>query len=212
MAFFVLLALLGLPSMLTLIDDPAPGLLTSVESSRRFTCDRVSVEAARRAHPGLIQEAQARGDFIERSAVLCTEPIVGQRNRHPRDAAILGELSATTSGLASRIAAEHPTLTWWVEAHYPDPAVLHKISFATKSALLEGGLQVTDRLPTLAVADIQVISDTPALKAYPLACQRYFATGKLGPQDAILSLVLLDSRETLLHAGTCIGGRWTWLQ
>ncbi len=212
MAFLIFLGLMGLPSMLTLIDDPAPGLFTSIEESRRFTCERTSLEAARRTHPGLIQQAHARGDFIERSAVLCSEPIVGPTNRNPRDSAILSELSATTAGLASRLASEYPGQTWWVEVHYPDPQVLHKISFATKNALLEGGLQVTDRLPTLAVGDIDVLSQTPAMKAYPLACQRYFATTKLGPKDAVLSLLLLDSRETLLHAGACIGGRWTWLQ
>lgn len=212
MIIFFFLGLLTLPSYLTLIDDPAPGIFTSVEDSRRMICERATLEAARRAHPGLIEEQHPRGDFIERSAVLCTEPIVDTDIRHPRDAAILADLSSTVNAVASRVAAEAPKKTWLVEVHYPNASVVAKVAFATKTALVENGLTVTDRLPTLATGDVDVLSRTPALRAHPLACRRYFATGRLSDEDAVLSLLVLDSRETALHAGTCVNGSWKWLQ
>ena len=91
------LGLLTLPSILTLANDPAPGLMTTVEESRRLTCERASLEAAREANPGLLEEPRPRGEFLERSAVLCSESVIGDRN--PRDAAILADLSSTTSEL-----------------------------------------------------------------------------------------------------------------
>jgi hypothetical protein len=209
---FFFLGLLTLPSMITLWNDPAPGLITSYESSRRYNCERATLESARRAYPGLLEDQYPRGDFIERSAVLCTEPIVGVDVRHKRDAAILGGLTPTVRSVASRIAAEQPEKTWLVEVHYPNAAVVAKVAFAAKAALVESGVPVTDRLPTLATGDVDVLSRTPALKAHALACRRYFATGRLEGDDAVLSLLVLDSRETALHAGICINGAWTWLQ
>ena len=129
----LLLGLLTLPSMLTLADDPAPGLLTSVESSRRLTCERASLDAARRENPGLLEASHPRGDFIERSVVFCEEPILGEGVRNPRDAAILADLSKTVDAVASQLVAEASSRsrTWLVESHHPNAAVVQKISFAT---------------------------------------------------------------------------------
>ncbi len=49
-------------------------------------------------------------------------------------------------------------------------------------------------------------------EAYPLACRRYFAEGSLGPNDALLGILTRDRRETILHAGLCDRGTWSWLQ
>lgn len=210
----VFLGLLSLPSIITLADDPAPGFLVSMADSRRIVCERASVEEAKKLHPGVLAAGYPRGDFIERSAVLCAEPIVGAEQRNPRDAAILSDLSASVQGLTAQVAAlpGSEAHTWMVEVHYPNPAVVSKVSFAAKGALLNQGLAASDRLPVLGVGDIEVLSVTPPLEAYAMACRRYFAPGRLEPSDAVLSLLVLDSRETTLHAGACVKGRWTWLR
>ena len=48
--------------------------------------------------------------------------------------------------------------------------------------------------------------------AYPLACARYFAEHVLGEKDLFLGLMLVDTRETQLHAGLCDRGQWRWLR
>lgn len=211
-ALFVVL--FPMPTMLSLTDDPAPGLFTSIETSRRYECRRIAPDALRRDNPGVIEAPNDRGDFIEEAAVICDEPAMGADERHPRDTAVLAGLSATTRSVARQLAARAgaDARTWLVEVHYPEPTAVSKISFATKAELMQEGLRVTDRLPVLAVGDVEVLSRTPPLEAYPLACKRYFAKGRLEASDAVLSLLVLDSRETTLHAGLCEEGRWTWLQ
>jgi len=213
-ALLAFLGVLSLPSFMTLIDDPAPGLFTSISQSRRIVCSRASIEEAKKAHPGLLEDTHPRGDFIEREAMLCAEPIVGSEQRNPRDGAILWGLTQTSEQLASQLTevAGAQQANWLVEVHYPSASVVSKISFAAKSAMLHNGLQVSDRLPILGVGDIEVLSTLPALKAYPLACRRYYSPGRLSEADAVLSLMVLDSRETALHAGACVKGRWTWLR
>lgn len=213
-ALLAFLGVLSLPSFMTLIDDPAPGLLTSIAESRRIVCSRASIEEAKKAHPGLLEDAHPRGDFIEREAMLCAEPIVGSQQRNPRDAAILWGLTQTSEQMASQLTevTGAQEATWLVEVHYPSAAVVSKVSFAAKGALLHNGLQVSDRLPVLGVGDIEVLSSLPALQAYPLACRRYYSPGRLTQDDAVLSLMVLDSRETELHAGACVRGQWTWLR
>ena len=105
-----------------------------------------------------------------------------------------------------------PERTWLVEVYYPRVAVGQKIGFAVKNALLDRNRIVTDRAPTLAAGDIEVIGRLPHEKAWPLACMRYRAVGALGENDALLAVVLRDHRETMLHAGTCIDGVWRWLR
>lgn len=212
--YLVLWGILPLPTMLSLADDPAPGMFTSIEASRRYECRRLSPDALRREVPGLVQDEATRGDFIEEAAVICEAPVMGEGERHPRDVAVLKGLSATSRDVARRLAADEGARarTWLVEVHYPSANAVSKIAFATKAALVDEGLAVTDRLPILAVGDVEVLSRTPPLEAYPLACKRYFAEGRLAPSDAVLSLLVLDSRETTLHAGRCVNGAWTWLR
>ena len=112
-------------------------------------------------------------------------------------------------------AAQRPDLdarTWLVEAHYPSASVASKISFATKNALVELGLSVSDRMATLAAGDVDVIVRMSPEDAYPAACRRYFASGSLGADDALLSVILRDTQATILHAGLCEQGQWTWLK
>ena len=133
--------------------------------------------------------------------------------RIERDEAVLSTLQKSTTDLVAA-AATRPDLagkTWLVESFYPSGAVSDKLSFATKNALVLRGFRVSDRTPTLSAGDIGVITRMPAFDAYPLACKRYLDTGTLGEDDALLAVVMLDVRETTLHAGICFGGTWSWL-
>ncbi len=206
------LPLLLLASCVTTLDDPAPGFSISIKESRRLVCESTTLEAMRTAHPGLLEDARPRGDYADRRAMECNEVIFGEDEQRPRDRAVLGTLNATTHAIARQVATTSPRRVWLVESHYPDAQVASKIAFATKTALAEHGLNVSDRIPPLAVGDIDVISRMPPPRAHAVACRRYFADGKLGDGDAVLGVGLLDRRETDLHAGTCIDGRWTWLR
>jgi hypothetical protein len=98
-----------------------------------------------------------------------------------------------------------------VEVHYPHGEVAHKIGFATKHALVEQGLEVSDRQPLLGASDLAVITRMPLPEALPTACRRYHDSGALGPDDALLSVVHLDRRSTTLQTGLCVDGHWAWL-
>lgn len=211
----VFVALLLVPGCVSMLGDPAPGFFTSIAESRRLVCEPTTLQAMRTSHPGLIEDARPRGDYADRAAMECAELVLAEGERSPADRAMLGSLEATTTNIARQLAANDVSSserTWLVESHYPNAAVASKITFAAKAALVENGLTVTDRAPPLAVGDIDVISRTPPIDAHVLACRRYFATGKLGEADAVLGLLVLDRRETSLHAGTCVNGRWTWLR
>lgn len=195
--------------------DPAPGFFMSIEESRRLVCARTTFEVMRKRRPGLLDESRPRGEYADRDLVTCEEVVFGEGTRAPQDRALLDRLEAAMADIAKKVAkgrAGASGRTWLVEAHYSSPEVASKIAFAAKTALIENGLQVTDRLPVLAVGDIEVISRMSAFDAYDLACRRYFAPGRLEASDAVLSLLILDRRETRLHAGTCENGRWTWLE
>ena len=91
-------------------------------------------------------------------------------------------------------------------------SLLPERGVAVKNALLDRSLKVSDRAPALAAGDIEVIGRLSPQAAYPIACTRYAAAGSLGDDDALLTIVLRDPQETLLHAGICTGGRWRWLR
>ena len=74
------------------------------------------------------------------------------------------------------------------------------------------GLRVSDRTPSLGVGDIDVITLMAPEDAYPSACQRYFANNSLHEDEALLAVLSLDPRETILHVGICASGQWMWLQ
>jgi hypothetical protein len=71
---------------------------------------------------------------------------------------------------------------------------------------------VSDRVPLLSAEDVNVLTRMHPDAAYPAACQRYAATGALGPGEALLAIVRRDPRETVLHAGLCVDGGWAWLK
>jgi hypothetical protein len=195
--------------------DPAPGLLHSKTATRNLECERLSVEEAARAHPGEVAAPGPRGDLYPRSALVCTGRFMRLGLRSNKDEAILSALDQRTRELALAADSLRPNLegsTWLVEAYYPGNQMASKIAFATKNALVAQGLRVSDRTPILAVGDIQVITRMAPDDAYPAACRRYFDNGSLGPDDVLLGVISRDRRETVLHAGICTRGQWTWLR
>ena len=208
-----LLSLAVLPFVLH--PDPAAGWLRSKDASRRLECTHLSAEVGQRQRPGEVVISPPRGDYVERHAVLCAERLVRSDLRAPRDEAILSTLDADSAALATAAAGRRPDLagrTWLVESYYPNPQVSAKLSFATKNALAGQGLQVSDRTPILGAADVEVLTRLAPELAYPAACERYVQAGGLRAGDALLAVISLDPRETALHAGLCVDGRWTWLQ
>ena len=213
MEIILLLSLAILPFIAPL--GPHPGVVWSRDEVRDLDCQWVDAASGTRQYPGAVAAETPRGDFIERGVVLCRERLMRPGLRIDRDELILADLDAMTSDLAGVAAAQRPDLdarTWLVEAHYPSASVASKITFATKNALIEQGLSVSDRMPTLSVGDVDVIVRMAPAEAYPAACRRYFATGSLGAEDALLSVILRDERASILHAGLCEQGQWTWLK
>lgn len=208
-ALLVMLLVLLVPS------DPAPGLTHAKHRSRRLECERVSTETASARYPGQIVTPGSRDSYTDRSTVVCRERLMRPGLRTARDEAILSTLDAKVNELAITAGSLRPDLadqTWLVEAYYPSAPVSAKIAFATKNALVGRGLRVSDRAPTLAAGDIDVITRMSPSEAYPAACQRYLATGSLGEDDVLLAIVSRDPRETILHAGLCTRGQWSWLK
>ncbi|MES2639486.1 MAG: hypothetical protein V4850_08370 [Myxococcota bacterium] len=208
----VILGLLILPALVH--PDPAPGLDMSRARSRRLECERMSAEVASRRYPGDVQPARPRGEYVERSALVCAERLMRPGLRAKRDEAILSTLEPLVTELTAA-GDLHPELagrTWLVEAHYPSQPVAAKLSFATKNALVGKGLRVSDRTPTLSAGDLDVITRMPPEQAYTAACRRYWDNGSLGANDTLLAVVSRDPRETILHAGLCTDGQWSWLK
>lgn len=208
--------LLALGAILLVVPrDPAPGMGLSRETLRRLDCTWTDPERGSQLYPGRIVTPAPRGDFTERETVICRERLLAAGLRPARDEAILSGLEARASGLATAAAARHTELagaTWLVEVFYPSAPVSPKVAFATKNALMQQGVAVSDRVPRLGVGDIDVITRLPPEAAYPAACWRYHANGSLGADDVLLAVVSRDLRETDLHAGLCVQGNWAWLQ
>jgi hypothetical protein len=213
MEWTILLALVILPFVINV--GPAPGLFESKTDLRRLECERLSALEGASRYPGEVITSPPRGDFIERSVLVCNERFLGPDVRPNRDEAVLSTLSAQAASTAARIDALSPELrarTWLVETHYESSQVAGKISFAAQTALGEKGLRVSDRTPVLAAGDVAVITRMEPAQAYPAACQRYFDNQSMGTGDALLAIVSRDPRETALHAGLCVDGQWSWLQ
>lgn len=209
MELLLYILIFSLPSLIESARDPIDGLLPADVAVADLDCTPLTSEGAERLAPGQVPEPE-RGDSLTRRAVICRERLMPRGARRPQDAAILMDLRRH-----ARIAAASATQrdrTWLVEVYHPRPAVAEKIDFAVKAALLDRDLTVTDRSPTLAAGDIEVIGRLSHDRAWPLACLRYQATGSVKPTDALLAVVLRDPRETILHVGTCIDGRWQWLR
>jgi hypothetical protein len=213
--FWLFVALFYLPSLLEDAQEPMDGWLPAAVELENLDCEPITVDGARQIAPGRIPEPSARGDFLERRAVICRERLMSPGIRRAGDDAMLSGLSGHAEEMAALVAALEPDereRTWLVETFHPDPAVGHKIGFAVKNALMGRSLKVSDRAPTLAAGDIQVIGSLEPAAAYPLACTRYAAAGSLGAGDGLLAIVLRDRSETILHAGICTDGRWRWMR
>jgi hypothetical protein len=195
--------------------DPAPSLTRKKSRAYNLDCERMDAESGSRLYPGLIEEPKPRGDYVERSVVVCRERLTRPGLRLPGDEAVLSALQERTVELAEATASARPDLqdrTWLVEAHHAIPPVVAKVTFATKNALMGQGLVVSDRTPALSAGDVDVLTRMPPDEAHPAACRRYADNGSLHEGDALLVVVQRDVRETALHAGLCDAGVWTWLR
>ena len=194
---------------------PTPGMTRSKTWTRTLECERISVDEANRTYPGQIMEPAPRGDYVERTMLACRQHLMRPGLRDPRDEAILRTLESTAAEMALAARAERPDLhdaTWIVQTYYPNPMVSAKLSFATKINLMQQGLRVSDRDPVLGATDVQTITRMHPDEAYPHACARYFETGTVRSEDALLAVMIRDPLETIMHAGVCTQGEWSWLR
>lgn len=195
--------------------DVSPSISRSKANARKHICSVEDADATRRTRPGLIRDEKPRGDYVERTVVICTERLMRPGLRADLDEAILEQLEPLVSELATAAAALRPDLadrTWLVESYYPNPQVGPKIGFAGKTVLVREGLQVSDRTPALSAGDLEVLLRMPPSEAYPAACRRYSESGSLGEDDVLLAIVHRDPQETSLHAAVCADGTWTWVR
>ena len=171
-------------------NDPA-SLWRSRAETRGYECVRMSRERAHELEPGTVPEASARGGTFEQAdALLCARQFMLPGERPARDEAILSTLQDSVQ----------------------EPMVAAKISVAARTELAEHRRRVSDRVPVLAVGDVAVLRRLRPQEAYPLACARYFAEHVLAEKDLFLGLMIVDTRETQLHAGLCQAGVWRWLR
>ncbi|MCB9797225.1 MAG: hypothetical protein H6741_31440 [Alphaproteobacteria bacterium] len=201
--------------LIVLLLPPVPTLFRSKTELRHQRCERLTLAEAEARLPDRLNPPRPRGDRVDRSVMLCAEDLVRPGLRSPRDEAILATLDARATELAADASARYSELdasTWLVEVYHPDTVVAEKVDFATKNALMALGLQVSDRAPRVAVGDVQVLTRMEPWDAYPAACKRYSDNGSMGPEDALLAVMLIDMQETNLHAGLCAQGHWTWLR
>jgi hypothetical protein len=196
------------------VTDPSPGFFQSKADGRNLDCARINQARAHQLHPDKVPDVPGRdlaGGSSE--ALLCATRIMRLGERPARDEAILTTLRQTVGEITQLASALHPEeLTWHVDAFYPDAAVAAKIAVAARTDLAERGRRVSDRVPVLAAGDIAVLGRLSPREAYPLACARYLAHQALGAQDAFLGVMIVDPRETTLHAGLCLRGEWRWLR
>lgn len=197
--------------------DPLPGFFHSKEDSRNMDCRRLTHAEAHALHPGQIPEPASRTLAGTTTDVLtCKRRFIRLGERPARDELILTSLRESASDIV-RAATSQPAVgagkvTWHVDAFYPSMEVAAKIAVAAKTELAERGHRVSDRVPLLAAGDIAVLSRMPPKDAYAAACKRYFAEGALGENDAFLGLMIVEARETQLHAGVCVRGEWSWFR
>ena len=195
------------------VDWPWPFL--SRYQARDRLCERMQVEPAARQFPGRVRPEGPRGDFMERDVLVCRQRLMRAGLRSARDEAILeglqprvaaltGQTLSTTSALADR--------TWLVEVHYPSGPVSGKMRFAAQNELLQRGLRVSDRMPRLGVADVTAVTRLDPDAAFAEACSRYAANGSVGPQHALLTVLVRDLQQTQLQATVCADGALTWLR
>ena len=208
------LPLLGALLLAACAYDPAPGVFHTRKESRNLECTRLAHAQAHERFPGDVPPVAPRALAEEVTDALVCEPrFLPLGDRMPRDEAILSTLRASVGTLTQLASALNPgDVVWHVDAFYPEQAVASKISIAAKTELFEHGRKVSDRVPMLAAGDISVLSHLPPRQMYAVACQRYFSEHLLTERDVFLGLMVVDPRETQLHAGICQGGKWRWVQ
>lgn len=213
METILFMLLMPLPVFMGRAHDPSPGIFQSREDARNLECTRLSQAEAHERFPGEVPEPPARGTWAVTDALTCTRRFMRIGERPARDEVILSSLRQTVGDITQTASSlEEGELTWHVDAFYPQPAVAAKISVAARTELVEKGRKVSDRVPVLAAGDLAILWQLPPERAYPLACERYFAEGVLTERDVFLGLMIVDPRETGLHAGLCVKGEWKWLQ
>ncbi|MBE2250720.1 MAG: hypothetical protein IAE78_14380 [Myxococcus sp.] len=190
-----------------------PVLFKTREERRNLDCYRLAQADAAARFPGQVPPQPARQIAGENTDVLtCSTRYLRVDERPARDEAILSTLSAQVAGLAETAAAlVAPGARWHVDAFYPSLPVAQKIAVAARTSLAERGLEVSDRVPTLTAGDVAVLATLPQSEVYRVACARSFSTSVMGPDDVFLGLMIVDPRETALHAGLCQRGAWRWL-
>ncbi len=193
--------------------DPAPGITMSKAASRNLECNRISQAEAHQRYPGRVPDLPPRGSYSNIDALVCSTKISQPGDRPARDDVVLtsmresvGEITRLANALVPR------TAVWHVDTFYPEQLVAQKLSVAARTDLAERGHKVSDRVPVLAPGDIAVLARLEPKKAYPLACARYFKEKVLTDPDAFLGMMIMDARETDLHAGICVRGEWKWLK
>lgn len=210
-ARWLVTALLG--PLLGCVTDPAPGLFRTKDESRSLECLRLSQAEAHARYPGEIPDLPGRSTGGAVDALVCSPRFLRPNERAPRDEAILSSLSGAVGEIIAAASAVAPgDLTWHVDAYYPDPRVAAKISVAARNDLVERGHRVSDRVPVLAAGDIAVLARMPPSEAYRTACARYFVEQVMAEHEALLSIMIVDRRESQLHAGVCRRGEWKWVQ
>lgn len=195
--------------------DPLPGVFHSKEEAANMDCRRISQQQAHELYPGQIPEPSGRSIAGTTTDVLtCRRRFIRLGERPARDELILTSLRETVSDIvrAGVAQANGEKLIWHVDAFYPQIEVAAKISVAARTELVERGHKVSDRVPLLAAGDIAVLSRLPPKESYAIACKRYFAEGVLTNADAFLGVMIVDPRETQLHAGVCMRGEWKWFR
>ncbi|MBK7861833.1 MAG: hypothetical protein IPJ65_25095 [Archangiaceae bacterium] len=192
--------------------DPSAGFVQTKAEARNYDCQRLSQAEAHERYPGVVPEVPPRGTYGSTDALICSRRVLDWGDREGRDEAILnslGEQVSELTRLATSTAPEHTT--WYVDSFYPQPQVAQKIAIAARVGLVERGQKVSDRVPLLGGGDIAVLARLPPGQAYDLACRRYFAESVLARGEAFLALMIVDARESQLHAGVCLDGAWRWL-
>jgi hypothetical protein len=193
--------------------DPSAGFSQTKAQARNYDCQRMSQEEGHERYPGLVPEPPARGgNFGVKDALVCRRRLVEWGERDGRDEVILTQLKGSVDDIVRLAQSSAPEkTTWYVDAFYPSPQVSQKISIAARVGLAERGQKVSDRVPVLAAGDIAVLARMAPWKSYSVACRRYFSEQVLGAGEAFLGIMILDERESQLHAGVCLSGEWRWL-
>lgn len=190
-----------------------PLLFQSKAERRNMDCRRLTQNEAAERFPGQIPQTRGRAIAgVQPDVLACSSRYIQTTDRPPRDEAILSTLSLQVTELTETAAAQVPAgVRWHVDAFYPSLPLAQKIAVAARTTLAERGYQVSDRVPTLAAGDVAVLATLPPSDVFRIACARSYQTEVLGPDDVFFGLMIVDPRETQLHAGVCQQGTWRWL-